>query len=83
MLLRASRTASQLTKEAIVGGVVGAGKKILGVIGRHPWASLGVGATGIMAAPEVSRTVQRSNVGLSRPWLQAANAGQVPHVPKF
>jgi hypothetical protein len=76
MLLRASRAAGQLTKEAIVGG-------ILRAIGRHPMAALGTGAVGLTAAPEISKSLQRAKVGLHPQYLAAANAGMVPHVPQM
>lgn len=84
MLLRASRAAGQLTKEALVGRLAAkAGKGLLGFTGKH-WKGVGgtalVGAT---VAPEVSKGFQQSKVGLSPQWLAASNAGQVPSIPKF
>lgn len=83
MLLRASRAAGQLTKEAIVGSLAAKGAKaILGSAGKHWKGIAGTSLVGLMVAPEISQGVQRSQVGLSKPWLRATNAGQVPSIPE-
>ena len=83
MLLRASRAAGQLTKEALVGRLaLGAGKGILGAVGRHPMGTLGVGAVGLTTEPEISKGFKRAKVGLQPQYLEAANAGLVPHTPE-
>jgi len=84
MLLRSSRVAGQLTKEALLGkALVGAGKGLLGFAGRHPMKVLGAGAVGASAAPEISKGLQQSKMGLRPQYLQAANEGLVPSVPRF
>lgn len=80
MLLRASRAAGQLTKEALVGPVT---DKVLGTIGKHWKGIAGAGLVGATAAPEISQAAKRSRVGLTPQWLSAQNAGQVPSIPKF
>ena len=84
MLLRSSRAAGALTKAAFVGKALQlAGKRTLGFAGRH-WKGLaGAGVIAASAAPSISEGVRNSQVGLSQPWLNAANAGVVPQVPKI
>jgi hypothetical protein len=84
MLLRASRVAGQLAKEAALGGLAWkAGKGMLGFAGKH-WKGIGGTAlVGASAAPELLAAKRQANVGLSAPWLRASNTGQVPSIPKF
>jgi len=84
MLLRSSRVAEKITKEAFVGKALQlAGRKTLGFAGRH-WKGLaGTGLVAATAAPIVSQGVRNSQAGLTQPWLQAANARAVPSIPKF
>jgi len=83
MLLRSSRVAGHMTKEALVGKAVGnLAAKGLAAVGRNPMKVLGgamvVGAT----APTVSKAVHRATTGLQPQYLEAANAGFVPSVPQ-
>lgn len=84
MLLRSSRAARHLTKEALVGRLaVGAGKGLLGSAGKH-WKGLaGAGLVGITAGPQIAQGLSNAKTGLQPGYLQAANAGMVPSVPKF
>lgn len=84
MLLRSSRVAEMLTKEALVGKALQlAGRKTMGFAGRH-WKGLaGAGLIAATAAPVVSHGVKSSEIGLTQPWLQASNARAVPSVPKI
>lgn len=84
MLLRASRVSGQLIKEAALGSLaMKAGKGLLGFAGKH-WKGIGGTAlVGSSVAPELSVAKKRATVGLSAPWLQASNMGQVPSTPKF
>jgi len=84
MLLRSSRVAEQLTKEALLGRLaLGAGKKALSFAGKNPGKLLGTGLVAATAGPEIMKGVQQSKVGLNNDYLQASNAGLVPSVPKF
>jgi hypothetical protein len=81
MLLRSSRVAGHLTKEALLAGIGRVAKGTLGFAGKH-WKGLGGTAmVGTTVAPEIQKGVQKSSVGLSQPWLQASAAGMVPKVP--
>lgn len=84
MLLRSSRVARHLTKEALVGSLaLKAGKGILGQAGKH-WKGLaGAGLVGVTAGPQIAQGLKNAKTGLQPGYLQAANAGMVPHVPKF
>lgn len=85
MLLRSSRASGQLTKLALgIAGkaLLGAGKKTLSFAGKHPGKILGGGLVAATTAPAISEGVRKSNTGLQPGYLQAANEGMVPSVPK-
>jgi hypothetical protein len=84
MLLRSSRVAELLTKEALVGKALQlAGKRTLGFAGRHWKGVAGTGLVAATAAPMVAQGARSSEIGLTQPWLQASNARAVAPVPKF
>lgn len=80
MLLRCSRAAEQLTKEA---GPVGrfVGKQLWKHKGPIAATAGGVALVGASVAPEIRDGIQRSNQGLTHEWLEASNAGAVPDIP--
>lgn len=80
MLLRSSRAASRLTKEALVGALIGKG---VAAVGRNSMKVLGGGVVASTAAPEINEGTQRAKLGLRPEYLEAANAGMVPSVPRF
>lgn len=86
MLVRASRIAEQLTKEALLGRMAlkagsTVGKGILNQAGKHWKGVAGTGIVGASVLPEISQKVQQSKIGLQPGYLQAANAGLVPSMP--
>lgn len=85
MLLQSSRASGRLTKLALgIAGkaAVGLGKKTLSWVGKNPGKVLGTGLVAATTAPAISDAVRKSNAGLQPGYLQAANEGMVPSVPK-
>jgi len=80
MLLRSSRVAYHLTKEALVGTLA---KGVVRKAGQH-WKGLaGASLVGVTAGPQIAQGLSNAKTGLQPGYLQAANAGMVPSVPKF
>jgi hypothetical protein len=87
MLLRSSRVASRLTKQAFLGpairGVMSAGKNGAKLVGPKVKTLGGAALTVGPGALDAVNSVKSSKQGLSNAWLSAANAGSVPHTPQF
>ena len=89
MLLRSSRKAGLLTKQALVGGAakkgVGLGLRAAGgalgavgkFVGKYPRLSLGALAGTAAAGTVGAEGIRRSNIGLTPQWQAARRAGYV------
>lgn len=84
MLLRSSRSAERLTKEAgligraLIGAGKGIGKKLFSKKGLT--LAGGAGMVGMTAAPMIQQGVQKSRVGLTPQYIQAQKYGLVPRM---
>jgi len=83
MLLRASRSADALTKGAFV---LPLARKAAGGLAKRLFSKRGLmlaggtALTGAVAAPMVMQGMQKSQVGLSSPYIQAQKHGLVPQM---
>ena len=81
MLLRASRSAESLTKEALLGRLAGSALRGAGRFAKKHWKGLlGTAVVGTAAAPMIAQGVQKSRVGMSTPYIQAQKYGLAPQM---
>lgn len=78
MLLRSSRAATALTKEASIAGRVGKG--VLGHFKKRWKGYLGTGLVGAAAAPAIAQGVQKGRLGTHPQYIQAQQMGMAPRL---